>query len=145
MIYVSPAYEQVWGRSCESLYRSPLEWTQAIHPDDVDEAHTTFARQLRGERIDSIYRIRTRAGQKWIRYRAFPVRDEAGLLTRIVGLAEDISERKLAEERLRTSEERYRELFETPATLYTRSISTCTSRRSTVWPKRQWDILARKR
>ncbi len=117
MLYVSPAYELIWGCSCESLYRNPMAWTDAIHPDDVNEAHASFARQLRGERIDSIYRIQTPVGQKWIRDRAFPVRDEAGQLIRIVGLAEDISERKLAEEKLRTSEERYRELFENASDL----------------------------
>ena len=34
MLYVSPAYEQVWGRTCESLYQNPMSWAEAIHPDD---------------------------------------------------------------------------------------------------------------
>lgn len=118
VLYVSPAYEQIWGRTYEELYRNPMAWAEAIHPDDQHAAHATFARQLQGERIDSIYRIRTPNGQeKWIRDRAFPVRDRSGQLTRIVGLAEDISDRKLAEERLRASEERYRELFENASDL----------------------------
>jgi len=118
MLYVSPAYEQVWGRSRDSLYRNATSWTEAIHPDDVAQAHSTFARQLRGEQVDSIYRIRTPEGQeKWIRDRAFPVRDQRGQLTRIVGVAEDISERKATEERLLASEERYRELFENASDL----------------------------
>jgi len=118
LLYVSPAYEQVWGRTCESLYRSPLSWAESIHPDDVQKALKTNQRQLRGEKVDSVYRIHTPDGQeKWIRDRAFPVRDAAGQLTRIVGLAEDISARKLAEERLRASEERYRELFENASDL----------------------------
>lgn len=118
LLYVSPAYEQIWGRSCEELYRSPMAWAEAIHPDDQEAAHRTFARQLQGERLDSVYRIRTPGGrEKWIQDRAFPVRDASGELTRIVGLAEDISARKLAEESLRTSEERYRELFENASDL----------------------------
>ena len=113
ILYVSPAYEHVWGRSCESLYSNPSSWAEAIHPDDTQKALETNQKQLRGEKVDSIYRIRTPDGQeKWIRDRAFPVRDSSGQLTRIVGLAEDISARKFAEERLRASEERYRELFE---------------------------------
>ncbi len=43
MLYVSPAYEQVWGRSCESVYRNPLAWTDAIHPDDVERARAWHA------------------------------------------------------------------------------------------------------
>jgi len=34
MIYVSPGYETVWGRTCESLYAQPRNWIDAIHPDD---------------------------------------------------------------------------------------------------------------
>ena len=118
ILYVSPAYEQVWGRSCESLYRDPMSWAQSIHPDDAQGALEIGQRQLRGEKIDSVYRIRTPEGQeKWIRDRAFPVRDAGGQLTRIIGLAEDISARQLAEERLRASEERYRELFENASDL----------------------------
>lgn len=116
--YVSPAYEQVWGRSSEELYCNPMAWSESIHPDDLSAALETFARQLKGEQIDSIYRIRTGDGQqRWIRDRAFPVRDQNGQLTRIVGLAEDVSARKEAEESLRASEERYRELFENASDL----------------------------
>jgi two-component system, NtrC family, sensor kinase len=116
--YVSPAYEKVWGRTCQELYRNPMVWTESIHPDDRPAALSIFARQLKGEQVDSIYRIRTTDAQyRWIRDRAFPVRDADGELTRIVGLAEDISARKLAEERLQASEERYRELFENASDL----------------------------
>lgn len=95
ILYVSPAYEQVWGRACESLYQSPMSWIEAIHPDDLEHAHLMFARQIEGEAIDSEYRIRTPGGaEKWIRDRAFPVRDEAGQITRIVGIAEEISRQK---------------------------------------------------
>jgi two-component system NtrC family sensor kinase len=118
VLYVSPAYEQVWGRSCASLYGNSMAWTESIHPDDVEQTRRDFARQLQGELIDSVYRIRTPEGQeKWIRDRAFPVRARNGRRTGIVGLAEDISERKLAEERMRASEERYRELFENASDL----------------------------
>ena len=118
ILYVSPAYQHVWGRSCESLCRNPKSWAESIHPEDVQKAHEVYQRQLLGEKVDSVYRIRTPDGQeKWIRDRAFPVRDAGGHLTRIVGLAEDISSRKLAEERLRASEERYRELFENASDL----------------------------
>src|SRR3989304_3963766 len=34
MLYVSPAYETIWGRSCDDLYASPHSWLEAIHPED---------------------------------------------------------------------------------------------------------------
>jgi PAS domain S-box-containing protein len=101
VIYVSPAYEQVWGRSCESVYQSPKSWTETMHPEDREGAHAAFARQIQGERVDSEYRIRTPDGQeKWIRDRAFPIRDERGQLIRIAGIAEEITERKRYEQEL---------------------------------------------
>ena len=95
ILYISPAYEQIWERSCESLYRDPMSWAEAIHPDDREQAHAIFARQVQGEAIDSVYRIRTPAGaEKWISDRAFPIRDSEGRLIRVAGIADEITERK---------------------------------------------------
>jgi PAS domain S-box-containing protein len=100
-LYVSPAYEQVWGRSCDSVYQNPMSWVDAIHPDDVEQAHLLFARQIQGEPVDSDYRIRTPDGrEKWIRDRAFPIRGQDGQLIRVVGIAEDTTERKRHEAEL---------------------------------------------
>ncbi len=101
ILYVSPVYEQVWERTCESLYKDPMSWAEAIHPDDVEKAQALFARQIQGEAIESEYRIRTPGGQeKWIRDRASPVSDEAGRLIRVVGIAENITDQKHYEEDL---------------------------------------------
>ncbi len=104
IIYISPGYEHVWGRSRQSLNDSPRTWLDALHPDDrerVLEAATT--RQARGE-YDEIYRIiRPDGAVRWIRDRAFSVRDEAGRVYRVAGLAEDITERRRLEEDLRAA------------------------------------------
>ncbi len=101
ILYVSPAYEEVWGRKRESLYRNPMSWAEAIHPDDLERAHRLFARQIQGEPVDSEYRIRTPDGQeKWICDRAFPIRDQAGQLIRVGGIAEDITAQKRYQEEL---------------------------------------------
>src|ERR1035438_5162525 len=72
-----------------------------INPDDREQAHLLFAKRKQGEPLDSVYRIRTPDGQeKWIRDRAFPIRDQAGQLIRVVGIAEEITERKRHEEEL---------------------------------------------
>ena len=101
VLYVSPAYEQVWGRSRESVYRNPLAWTEAIHPDDVERALAWHAGYRRGEAVEAEYRIRTPEGQeKWIRDRAFPIRDGRGRVVRAVGIAEDITAQKRYEAEL---------------------------------------------
>jgi PAS domain S-box-containing protein len=101
ILYVSPAYEQVWGRTCDSLYENPMAWAEVIHPDDIERAHAIFARQIQGECVDSEYRIGTPDGrEKWIRDRAFPIHDEAGQLIRVVGIAEEITQQKSYEAEL---------------------------------------------
>ena len=98
ILYVSPSYEQVWERRCEDLYRNPMAWLEAIEHEDRERAHETFLKQLKGEQVDSEYRIRTPAGGvKWIRDRAFAIRNAAGDIVRIAGVAEDISASKQAE------------------------------------------------
>jgi PAS domain S-box-containing protein len=120
ILYVSPAYEQIWGRTCESLYTEHMSWTETIHPDDRDAAVAAFKRQVQGEIIASEYRIVTPEMQvKWIRDRAFPVRDQVGKIIRIVGIAADITSTRDYESKLESanrsllkSEARYRKLVE---------------------------------
>ena len=104
MIYISPGYELVWGRSCASLYGSPRTWLEAIHPEDRERvlaAATT--KQARGD-YDETYRIiRPDGAVRRIRDRAFPVRDDNGVVYRIAGVAEDVTDRILLEEQLRSA------------------------------------------
>jgi PAS fold len=60
MLYVSPAYKQIWGRTCRSLYESPMDWLEAIHPDDREQAHAIFMKQPGGQRCGSSPRNRRR-------------------------------------------------------------------------------------
>jgi len=113
LLYISSAYEQVWGRTCDSTYQNPMSWMDAIHPDDREQAGLLVARQLAGEQITSEYRITTPDGvEKWICARTSPVRDQAGKLIRVVGIAEEITERKHALQALQSSEEKFRQLAE---------------------------------
>jgi PAS domain S-box-containing protein len=101
ILFVGPAYEEIWGRTCKSLYESPMDWIEAIHPQDRERAHEIFLKQLQGASIDSEYRIRTPDGaEKWIRDRAFPVCDSSGAVIRVAGIAEEITEHKRYEEEL---------------------------------------------
>lgn len=97
LIYVSKAYEEIWGRTCESLYNNPASWLEAIHPLDLDTVMAKCQRQAE-DGFDWEYRILRPDGEvRWIHDRAFGVYDGQGLLYRFVGTSEDITERKLAE------------------------------------------------
>lgn len=101
MIYISPGYEEIWGRTCTSLYASARDWVEAIHPEDRERVlQAALTRQISGQ-YDEEYRIvRPDGAIRWIHDRAFPVRDESGKVYRIVGIAEDITGRKELEKRL---------------------------------------------
>ena len=104
ILYVSPGYEAVWGRSCASLYANPRMWLETIHPDDRDRVFkASETKQVSGD-YDETYRITRSDGTvRWIRDRAFPVRDAMGSVYRIVGTAEDITDYRKLEEQLRQS------------------------------------------
>ena len=98
MLYISPGYEIIWGRTCASLYQSPRDWLEAIHADDRARIQKAMVeKQAKGE-YDEEYRIlRPDGTTRWIRDRAFPVRNARGEVFRIVGIADDVTERKEAE------------------------------------------------
>jgi PAS domain S-box-containing protein len=96
--YVSPEFEQLWGRSGQTLYVSPSVWIEGIHPDDRERVtRAIFSKQVSGE-YDEEYRVvRPDSSIRWVHDRAFPVRDQEGAVYRLVGIAEDITERKRTE------------------------------------------------
>ncbi len=100
IIYISPAYEQIWGRTCQSLYHNPRSWLEAVHPEEERQIAAALHRQLRDiTEFDKTYRIVRPDGEiRWIRSRSFIVEHQNSY--RFVGIAEDISERKLTEEAL---------------------------------------------
>src|SRR5690242_6002018 len=90
-----------------------MSWLEAVHPEDRGRAHEIFQQQMLGERSDSEYRIERSDGeQRWIRDRAFPIRDESGKLIRVAGIALDITGQKRIEAALRLSESKFRRLAE---------------------------------
>lgn len=109
MIYVSPAYEQIFGRSPEPLLRDLATWADTIHPDDRAHVGRAWRTALADQRGEVEYRIvRPDGGVRWIRHRGFPTRVPG----QMVGISTDVTRLREAETRLRSSEERFRGIYE---------------------------------
>jgi diguanylate cyclase (GGDEF)-like protein/PAS domain S-box-containing protein len=101
MIYISPSYEQVWGRTCQSLYDNPQSFMDSVYAEDLEKVRAEFHSYLQWEQFDLEYRIERPGGElRWVRARSYPVRNSSGDIVRHAGIAVDITERKLAEEEL---------------------------------------------
>jgi two-component system, cell cycle sensor histidine kinase and response regulator CckA len=101
LLFVSPAYEKIWGRRVEDLYVQPGQWTIAIVPEDRVAA--LFAREqlVHGKDYSIEYRIRRPDGElRWIEDRSFPMREARGGSNRAVGVAIDITRRRQLEAQL---------------------------------------------
>ena len=105
LLYISPAYETVWGRPCSSMYSDPHSWLDAVHPEDHERALTFFDQEISGSRYDAEYRIVRPNGEiRHIWDRGYIVRDEAGRIARIAGLASDITEKKRLQKELQEAQ-----------------------------------------
>jgi PAS domain S-box-containing protein len=103
VLYVSPAYEAIWGKNADEVYRRPEAWIEAIHPSDRERIAQAWATQ--GTDFSAEYRIVRPDGKvRWIHDKASPVRDERGALIAIAGIADDVTERRELEEQLRQTQ-----------------------------------------
>jgi len=100
-LYVSPRYEALLGVSAQTLYENPDSFIDRVHPDDRERLKAARPRQADGTYDEECRILRPDGELRWVRDRAFPIRDAQGAVYRIVGVTEDITQRKLAEERLR--------------------------------------------
>ncbi len=109
LLYVSPAYEKLWGESSEQLYKNPSSWTEIVHPEDKEAVLNSLENTSHNSNTDKTYRIVKKDGSlRWIQDRTFPVTDTNGEVYRIAGIAEDITDFKLAEEHLQSIAEKLR-------------------------------------
>ncbi len=109
ILYVSPAFEKIWGIPCAELYADPLLWLKAIHPEDVPSVHRALEELSQGKAYDIEYRITRPDGSvRWVNDRGYALRDEAGHIILTSGVATDITSRQAAETALRASEEKFR-------------------------------------
>jgi PAS domain S-box-containing protein len=111
-IYISPAYEKIWGRSRDEVYRDPSKWSRYLHPDDIEK--TAYAARMRllevseGARShESRFRIvMPDESIKWIKDTCFPIHNEQNVFIGFAGISEDVTSEVLYEQTLREAKER---------------------------------------
>lgn len=112
ILYVSPAYKKIWGRSLESLYESPKSFIDAVHSEDFDRVTAALGDHAKGY-WNLEYRIKQPDGSiRWILDRGYPVRDKERNVCFMAGVATDITQLKLAEEMLLDSSRKMDAFFE---------------------------------
>ena len=101
----SPAYRKLWGRSCESLYANPHSFLEAVHREDRAAVQHALRLRRRSSEFAAEYRIiRPDGSIRWIWDRGFPLFDPQDRLNQVVGVAQDITERKSLEIEFRKRE-----------------------------------------
>ena len=104
-LYISPAYEQIWGRKRELLYADFSSWIETVYPEDRQRLQDVWGRCIENGSQEEEYRIiRPDGSIRWVRDRGFVVK-ENGQPYRLAGVTEDITEEKQAEFALRESQE----------------------------------------
>lgn len=92
VVYVSPAYASVFGRLPPSYEARPRAWLAAVVRDDVEGIRRAFEACVVGRRVEMAARVRRRDGSlRHLRATASPVLDATGAVTRIVGVARDVT------------------------------------------------------
>jgi two-component system, cell cycle sensor histidine kinase and response regulator CckA len=101
ILYVSPAYEQVWGHTAQSVYANPRQWSEAIVPEERERVLAVFLKLVDEPSASAEFQIvRPDGTKRWIFSRGFQVHDAEGNVIRLAGVAADITERKRVEEHL---------------------------------------------
>lgn len=104
--FISPMYEELFGRSRASLYEDSRSHLEATHPDDRARVEAAVNRgRAGGAPVDERFRIiRPNGSMRWIRARSFHVPNPTGPARLMVGISEDITDQKGSEEKLERSE-----------------------------------------
>ncbi|HEX3299589.1 MAG TPA: PAS domain-containing protein [Actinomycetota bacterium] len=119
--YISPQIERLLGFTPEDWLADPTRWSRLLHPDDRERAAAADAAHYEtGEPLDIELRVFDKDGNVvWLRDQAVIIRDDDGAPLFSQGIMFDVTERKLAEERLADAEQRYRAIVEhVPAAIY---------------------------
>lgn len=99
ILYVSPSVHDVFGQTWEGPNKQPYDWLDAVHPEDLERVTEALQKRMITGEFEEVFRIiRPDGSVRWILERVVPIQNELGEVHRLVGVAEDITERKQAEE-----------------------------------------------
>ncbi|SDG40675.1 MULTISPECIES: response regulator [unclassified Duganella] len=116
LLYASPAYERMFGRPLAQLEHSSDDWLNAVHAEDRETVTARWRSLSSDGQYDQEYRLTPRDGAlRWVRDRAFLVRDDQQQPYRIARISSDISERKNMEGLLRAADENKNDFLATLA------------------------------
>ncbi|WP_411966368.1 bacterio-opsin activator domain-containing protein [Haloferax sp. YSMS24] len=120
--YLSPAAEGIWGQSVEAMSADPLAFTEMIHPDDrsgfvsfLDEVTATLSAPTANtdDEYEYEYRVRRDDGEvRWVDGRLYPIRDDAGAVSRLVTVSRDVTDQHRREQTLESLHDATRRLTE---------------------------------
>jgi PAS domain S-box-containing protein len=101
LLFVNSAYETLWGRPVADLRADPHDFVSGVHPADRERVEAAMRRVSAGETADIEYRVNADTGyQTWLWAQGYPIFDEDGTVTRVVGFARDITDRRERERQL---------------------------------------------
>ncbi len=111
LLYVSPAFEAVWGYSCESLYSDPSILIESVHPEDRVKVISASPDDYRKSLNQSYRIVRPDGSLRWISAHTFLIRDELSDASYQVCVAQDITDQNEVDLTLRKALDRSREQF----------------------------------
>ncbi len=105
VLFVSKAFEKIWGVPADEIYRDPDTWLKHVHPDDIQMVRENFDKIVEKRGYDSTFRvIRSDGTTRWVRDRGYPLLNGDGEVYRIAGIAQDITQAMEAEQALHYSD-----------------------------------------
>ena len=105
VLYISPAYEEIWGRTAQELQGDPVAWFDSVHQADRAVALAGFERQFTGQESEYEFRVvRPDGAIRWVRARVIPFKDAQGVAYRVVGTCQDITAQREAEAAMRAND-----------------------------------------
>lgn len=134
--YLSPSFAAMWGESRERIMADMGRWRQLVHPEDRARAALSLPRTLDGETITTSYRIvrPSDGAERWIQDTGFPIRDGAGRIVHVGGIARDLTERTRAEMEINAKRRELRSLVENIPQLVWRAVDEG----NWIWASPQW-------
>ena len=111
IVYVSPAFEVIWGRSRESLYADPFILIESVHPEDRVKEMSASLNETHKPLSQSYRILRPDGSLRWISTFAFLIREESLDTSYQICIAVDISDQNRVDQTLQKALDRSREQF----------------------------------